>query len=149
MNDLLQLFENQIIITVNDRVINIEIDHFKSVRTENGYDNCCELFLQLSQEDNSISTEILYELAIIINVNLLNHNIDWVSTFCVINMGIFNDFLTVSENREETEINVFDNILDAIDENRDVNEELSDVEYRKSFEEGVRLKLIEKEIITE
>lgn len=149
MNDLIQLFENQIIITVNDRVINIEIDHFKSVRTENGYDNCCELFLQLSQEDNSISTEILYELAIIINVNLLNHNIDWVSTFCVINMGIFNDFLTVSENREETEINVFDNILDAIDENRDVNEELSDVEYRKSFEEGVRLKLIEKEIITE
>ena len=149
MNDLIRLVENYLVITINDRVINIEIDHFKSVRTVNGYDNCCELFLQLSQEDNSISTEILYELAIIINVNLLNHNIDWVSTFCVINMGIFNDFLTVSENREETEINVFDNILDAIDENRDVNEELSDVEYRKSFEEGVRLKLIEKEIITE
>ena len=149
MNDLIQINENQTITLVGNRNITIEITHFNSVRKENGYDNCGELFLQLSQQDNGISMELLYELARILNDNLPNHQINWMSTFCVINMGVFNNFLTVSENREETEINVFDNILDAIDEHRDVNEQLSDLEYRKSFEEGVRFVLVENGIITE
>lgn len=149
MNDLIQINENQTITLVGNRNITIEITHFNSVRTEKDYDNCSNLFLELSQQDNGISIELLYELAKILNDILPNHQIDWMSTFCVINMGVFNNFLTVSENREETEINVFDNILDAIDEHRDVNEQLSDLEYRKSFEEGVRFVLVENGIITE
>jgi hypothetical protein len=41
---LKQVFENQFIITINETVINIELDHFNSIRTENGNENCCELF---------------------------------------------------------------------------------------------------------
>ena len=149
MNDLIQLDGNQIIITVNDGVIINEIDHFNSVRTEKGYDNCSNLFLELSKQDNGISMELLFELARILNDNLPNHQINWMNTFCVINMGIFNDFLTVSENIEENEINVFDNILDAIDENRQVNEELSNELAMTNFEEGVRFVLVENGIITE
>lgn len=113
MNDLIQINKNQIITIIGNLNITIEINQFNSVRTENEYNNCSNLFLELSKQDNGISMELLFELARILNDNLPNHQINWMNTFCVINMGIFNDFLTVSENIEETEINVFDNILDA------------------------------------
>ncbi len=150
MNDLIRLVENYLVITINDRMINLEIDHFNSLRTENGYDNCCELFLQLSQEDNGISMEMLYELARILNNILPNHQINWMSTFCVINMEIFNNILNrngVDGNVEEDEINVFDNIQDAIDINLQVNEELSNEMTKSNFQEGIRFVLVENHII--
>jgi len=152
MNDLIQINENQTITINSNRNITIEITHFNSVRKENGYDNCGELFLQLSQQDNGISMELLYELARILNDNLPNHQINWMSTFCVINMGIFNDILNgngINGDSKEVEINIFDNIEDVIDINRQVNEELSNELARTNFEEGVRLSLVENGIITE
>ncbi len=95
---------------------------------------------------------MLYELARKLNDILPNHRINWKSTFCVINMEVFNNILignSIDGNIEEDEINVFDNIEDVIDINRQVNEELSNELARTNFEEGVRLILIEKGIITE
>ena len=152
MNDLIQIIENQIIKINSNRNITIEITHFNSVRKENGYDNCGELFLQLSQQDNGISMELLYEIARILNDNLPNHQINWMSTFCVINMGIFNDILNgngINGDSKEVEINIFDNIEDVIDINRQVNEELSNELAMTNFEEGVRFVLVENGIITE
>ena len=152
MNDLIQINENKTITLVGNRNITIEITHFNSVRKENGYDNCCELFLQISQQDNGISMELLYKLARILNDNLPNHQINWMSTFCVINMEVFNNILNgngIDGNIEEDEINVFDNIEDAIDINRQVNEELSNGLTRTNFEEGVRISLVREGIITE
>jgi hypothetical protein len=152
MNDLIQMNENQINITNGDRIININIDDFNFVRRVNGYNNCCDLFLQFSKQDNSLSIEILYELARLLNENLPNNNIDWMSTFCVINIEIYNNALItiasdLDEDNNDDEINVFDNIEDAIDENREANEELSNEEVRRSFEEGIRLVLVENRII--
>ena len=152
MNDLIQINENKTITLVGNRNITIEITHFNSVRKENGYDNCCELFLQISQQDNGISMELLYKLARILNDILPNHQINWMSTFCMINMGIFNDILNgngINGDSKEVEINIFDNIEDVIDINRQVNEELSNELARTNFEEGVRLSLVENGIITE
>jgi hypothetical protein len=152
MNDLIQIKENQIIILVGNRNITIEINQFNSVRTENEYNNCSNLFLQLSQQDNDISMELLYELARILNDILPNHQINWMSTFCVINIGLFNDILNgngINGDSKEVEINIFDNIEDVIDINRQVNEELSNELARTNFEEGVRLSLVENGIITE
>ncbi|MEN9303508.1 MAG: hypothetical protein RL264_1937 [Bacteroidota bacterium] len=152
MNDLIQIDENKTITLVGNRNITIEINQFNSVRTENEYNNCSNLFLQLSQQDNGISMELLYELARILNDILPNHQINWMSTFCVINMEVFNNILNgngINGNIEEDEINVFDNIEDAIDINRQVNEELSNGLTRTNFEEGVRISLVREGIITE
>jgi hypothetical protein len=147
MNDLIQINENKTITLVGNRNITIEITHFNSVRKENGYDNCCELFLQISQQDNGISMELLYKLARILNDILPNHQINWMSTFCVINMEVFNNIL--NGNIEEYVVNVLDNIEDAIDIKRQINEELSNELARTNFEEGVKISLVREGVITE
>lgn len=126
----------------------IDLEKFKSIRNENDFSNCCDLFIHLKEKyKEKVENEFFYELAILINNNIENHSIDWVNTFAVIEKENYAKHLRKSDSNDDEECDVFDNIVEALEYNDEIDIEIEKKATRNSIIEGVTEILKEKKII--
>ncbi len=151
--------QNDIItITINSEnpvVKNFDINNFRSLRVKYGFDNCSDLFVHISENGiiPEIDKELYIELVRLINSRFPTHGIDWVNTFAVIEFDKYNRAIVKlnsgNENdEEENDMNIFDNIGEAISSDDEINQELNNTKIREAMISTAREKLIQRDITT-
>lgn len=142
------LDESNITIIITDRnALIFSFEDLKSLRDEPYFENCSDIFLHLKMQYSSeLLNEDFYPLSRFINEQIFDHEINWINTFAILEKE---NFAQVYRNREEEidEINVFDNIQDAINYDQEINSEIDDVNFRNGLIAGVREQLIDENII--
>lgn len=142
------LEKSKIIISIsNNNHLTFSFDDFKKLRNEPYFENCCDLFLHLkTQYSDKLLNADFYPLARLINEQIFNHKINWINTFSILEKE---NFAQVYRERIEKndEIDVFDNILEAINLDEEINSEIDNINFRNGLIEGVREQLINENII--
>lgn len=130
-----------------EKTFDIQTDHFKVTRNFNGLANCCDLFIHTKQtKKNWVEDDLFCDLALIINEEFPDHEIDWINTFIAIEQENYSTHL-IKEDDKEDGVDVFENTDTVFGSVEIQNEEFSKPEVRSGFKEQVVEKLKKKGII--
>lgn len=136
------------VVLKENKKFNIQLDQFKVTRNHTGIENCCDLFIHLKTTKKKwIDDDLFYELALIINSEIPDHDINWVNTFIAIEQENYSTHL-VNESDETDGVDVFENIELVFESSEIQNDEFSKPEVRNGLREQVEEKLKMKRIIT-
>ncbi len=126
----------------------IEINQFKTTRTlENGLTSCCDLFIHIKQTKKEwVDDNLFYDLVLIINEEIPDHEINWVNTFIAIEQENYSDYLLTEEANDKS-VDILDEIDKVFEDSEVLNEEFSKREVRSGLKEQVEGKLRARGII--
>ena len=130
------------------KTFDIEINQFKTTRNlENGLTNCCDLFIHTKQTKKQwVDDNLFYDLALIINREIPDHEINWVNTFIAIEQENYSTHL-LTEETNDNGVDVFDSMDRIFQDSEMLNEEFSKREVRSGLKEQVEGRLRERKII--
>jgi hypothetical protein len=115
--------------------ISFRVEEFSSTRTIYELENCCDLLIHLKENHgHRINDDELYDVAKLVKVNLSGSNINWINTFLYVEGIKFYQVLEANRNSENTEIDIFDDIEQVVEnENQtEVNKTLSQIRDKVS-----------------